>query len=231
MLSNVLIAVRNRRIDEEDDEIIDDGDENGPGEIDTSDFDKMGAKKRAKMEAKAERKQAREIEERNREEQKKKKQAEDLDSQKQRQRELELEKQKEEEEKKLREEQERKDHEEYLKMKAAFSVEEEGYMEGDQDSEENMLQNFVKHIKENKVVILEDVASVFKLKTQSVIDRIQDLIKDGILTGVIDDRGKFIYITEAELKDVAKFIKQRGRISIEELAQSSNQLIHLTTAS
>lgn len=67
------------------------------------------------------------------------------------------------------------------------------------------------------------------MKTQSVIDRIQDLQKDGLLTGVIDDRGKFIYITEDELKDVAKFIKQRGRISIAELAESSNQLIHLVT--
>jgi len=43
----------------------------------------------------------------------------------------------------------------------------------------------------------------------------------------MDDRGKFIYISEEELKAVAKFIKQRGRISIAELAESSNSLIKM----
>lgn len=44
-------------------------------------------------------------------------------------------------------------------------------------------------------------------------------------TGVIDDRGKFIYITPEELAAVANFIRQRGRVSITELAQASNSLI------
>lgn len=43
----------------------------------------------------------------------------------------------------------------------------------------------------------------------------------------MDDRGKFIYISPEELEAVAKFIKQRGRVSIVELAESSNQLINL----
>ena len=43
----------------------------------------------------------------------------------------------------------------------------------------------------------------------------------------MDDRGKFVYVSEEELKDIAKFIKQRGRISIAELAESSNSLIKL----
>ena len=51
---------------------------------------------------------------------------------------------------------------------------------------------------------------------------------DGTLTGVLDDRGKFIYITMDELESVAKFIKQRGRVSIQELAESSNRLVRLT---
>ena len=43
----------------------------------------------------------------------------------------------------------------------------------------------------------------------------------------MDDRGKFIYISEEELKSVANFIKQRGRVSIVELVSSSNRLINL----
>lgn len=45
--------------------------------------------------------------------------------------------------------------------------------------------------------------------------------------GVIDDRGKFISITPEELDSVAQFIRQRGRVSITELAQASNRLINL----
>ena len=49
----------------------------------------------------------------------------------------------------------------------------------------------------------------------------------GLLTGVMDDRGKFIYISEEELLKVKKFIEQRGRVNIAELAKSSNELINL----
>ena len=44
---------------------------------------------------------------------------------------------------------------------------------------------------------------------------------------MVDDRGKFIYISEEELQAVANFIKQRGRVSIVELVSSSNRLINL----
>ncbi|KAH9631686.1 hypothetical protein HF086_014687 [Spodoptera exigua] len=57
--------------------------------------------------------------------------------------------------------------------------------------------------------------------------RITELQSSGELTGVIDDRGKFIYISQKELEDVAKFIRQRGRVSITDLAESSNDLINL----
>jgi len=43
----------------------------------------------------------------------------------------------------------------------------------------------------------------------------------------MDDRGKFIYISEEELKNVAKFIKQRGRVSISDLVENSSSLITL----
>merc|ERR1712147_357823 len=101
----------------------------------------------------------------------------------------------EEEEKRKREEKERKEHEEYLKLKEAFSVEDEGCDAAEEEDEENMLLNFINYIKETKVVKLEDLAAHFKLKTQEAIDRVTTLLADGMITGVIDDRGKFIYIS------------------------------------
>ena len=138
------------------------------------------------------------------------------------------EKRKEEEEKKAKEELEKREYEEYLKMKEAFSVEEEGFEEGEDENQMNLLQEFVRYIKNNKVVVIEDLAAHFKLKTQAAIDRIKDLQKDDILTGVIDDRGKFIFVAPEEMEAVAKFIRQRGRVSIAELAENSNKLINLT---
>lgn len=189
---------------------------------------KIGAKKRAKMEAKAEKKAQREAEERIRQENKKQQQQLDEERRKAEEKERAEEKKKEEEERKAREEKERREHEEYLKMKEAFSVEEEGFEEGELGNEQNLLQEFVNYIKAQKVVVIEDLAAQFKLKTQAAIDRIKDLQNDNILTGVIDDRGKFIYVSPQEMEAVAKFIRQRGRVSIAELAENSNQLINLT---
>jgi len=45
----------------------------------------------------------------------------------------------------------------------------------------------------------------------------------------MDDRGKFIYISEEELQNFAKFIKQRGRVSIAELVENSASFISLST--
>ncbi|XP_044756121.1 DDRGK domain-containing protein 1 [Coccinella septempunctata] len=188
---------------------------------------KIGAKKRAKLEAKAEKKAQREAEERLRSDRKEREKQLDEERKKIEEKERLEAKKKEEEEKRMREEKERREYEEYLKMKEAFSVEEEGFDEDEQD-EQNLLQEFVNYIKNNKVVIIEDLAAHFKLKTQAALDRIKDLQNDNILTGVIDDRGKFIYVSQEEMGAVVKFIKQRGRVSISELVDHSNILINMT---
>merc|ERR1712203_847819 len=77
-----------------------------------------------------------------------------------------------------REEKERKEHEEYLKLKEAFSVEDEGCDAAEEEDEENMLLNFINYIKETRVVKLEDLAAHFKLKTQEAIDRVTTLLAD-----------------------------------------------------
>jgi DDRGK domain-containing protein 1 len=47
------------------------------------------------------------------------------------------------------------------------------------------------------------------------------------LSGVMDDRGKFIYISTEEMKAVAEYIRKEGRVSISHLANSSNQFIDM----
>ena len=160
----------------------------------------VGKKKMQKLQDKAEKKKQREAEQKEREENKKRREALDEQERKEREKEKEEDNRIEEEERLRREEKERKEHEEYLALKAAFSVEEEGCDAGEEGEEENLLLKFINYVKETKVQIkhssrsqskqfcfqvvkLEDLAAHFKLKTQEAIDRVNTLLADGLLTG------------------------------------------------
>lgn len=192
---------------------------------------KVGKKKLLKMEDKAEKKKQREAELLDREARKKRLEKEEQERNLQDAKEQEKEKIQLEEEQRIREEKERKEQEEYDAMKEAFIVDEEGFDEDPEEDQENLLEKFIQYIKDTKVVVLEDLAAHFQMKTDDTIDRVSTLIKEEKLTGVIDDRGKFIFISQEELEAVGKFITQRGRVSISELAENSNRLISLETKS
>jgi len=178
------------------------------------------------LEAKAEKKVKREADLQEREERKKKHDAEEAERKAREDHEKRQEQERLALEKKIAEEKAKKELEEYLKLKQTFGIEEEGFEET-LDDEGATLTQFIEYIKENKVSVLDELALKFKLKTQVIIDRIQSLLEDGSLTGVIDDRGKFIYVSQSELNAVASFIKKRGRVSLTELAEHSNNLIVL----
>ena len=132
----------------------------------------------------------------------------------------------EEEARKLAEEKAKAEEEEFMKWKDLITVEDEGeersVLEG-----EGSLEKFLQYIKMRKVVELEALGSEFQLDAKTIIDRIQDLLKQKTLTGIIDERGKFIYITEEEMNAVKKFIERKGRVSRLDLARESNRLIRL----
>lgn len=189
---------------------------------------KIGAKKQKKLEEKQARRAQREAELEEREERKRMQELREQERQKEEENERLQEQKRDEELRRTKEEQERREEEEYQRLKESFVIEEQGETEelSEQESR-NLLQEFIDYVKTSKVVLLEDLASHFEMRTQDAIARLQDLMAQGFLTGVIDDRGKFIFITPQELDAVAEFIKQRGRVSITELAQASNTLINL----
>uniref|UniRef100_A0A7N2M9L1 DDRGK domain-containing protein 1 n=1 Tax=Quercus lobata TaxID=97700 RepID=A0A7N2M9L1_QUELO len=117
---------------------------------------------------------------------------------------------------------------EFEKWKGEISIDAEGTTENEvQDGNQDMLSHFVEYIKNHKCVQLEDIAAEFKLRTQECINRITSLESMGRLSGVMDDRGKYIYISQEEMKAVADYIKRQGRVSISHLASKSNQFIDL----
>ncbi|XP_022139715.1 DDRGK domain-containing protein 1 [Momordica charantia] len=117
---------------------------------------------------------------------------------------------------------------EFDKWKGEFSVDAEGTTEAEvEGGNQDLLSAFVEYVKSHKCVQLEDLAAEFKLRTQECINRITSLESMGRLSGVMDDRGKYIYISKEEMQAVADYIKRQGRVSISHLASKSNQFIDL----
>lgn len=128
----------------------------------------------------------------------------------------------------LAKEEARKEQAEYDNWKHLISVEDTGDVAvTDAFDDPALLQRFCDYVKSEKVVVLEDIAAEFDLRTEAVIDRLTKLEESGNLTGFFDDRGKFIYVSMAEMEQVARFIQKRGRISIQELAVECSKILRL----
>lgn len=194
---------------------------------DESPLKKVGKKKEAKMQMKEEKRQQRQAEEERRE-QKRLKEEKQMEEQKEKEAEREeAERQMALEEEKIRQERAKKEEEEYQQWKQMISVESKGTILEENQQKEAKIEDFIKYIQQRKVVMLEDLAAEFEMKTMDAIEFIERLDKEGRLSGLVDDRGKFIHVTKEEMEKVAKFIIRKGRVSIEDIARESNKLINL----
>ena len=117
----------------------------------------------------------------------------------------EREKKREEDEKKeedllirLKMEQQMKEEEILNQWKSEFTIAESG--EDNLDfTNENLIEDFLNYINIRKVVSLEDLSGEFKISSSDLVERLQQFEKQGRICGIIDDRGKYIYLTEKEL--------------------------------
>ncbi|KAL8272857.1 hypothetical protein Esti_003244 [Eimeria stiedai] len=147
---------------------------------------------------------------------------------------------KEAEEERLAEEKRKKEQEEYEEWKKAFEVEAEGELEVSPEKEAQELERFLAFIRMRKAVDLEEIAAEFGLKTkagaatawcvdvQDCVKRIESLREEGRLCGVLDDRGRFLCLTDDELQKVAAALKSQGRFSKEtDLVHVCNRIIRL----
>jgi hypothetical protein len=120
---------------------------------------------------------------------------------------------------------------EFEKWREQMAVESGGTVADELAAEsQGLLAEFVDHIKARKIVVLEELAAQFGLRASEAVSRVRGLESMGRLTGVMDDRGKFIYVSTEEMEKVAAFINAKGRVSIAELAGRSDELIALTPA-
>lgn len=129
-------------------------------------------------------------------------------------------------EKKSRDDKEKKEQEEFEKWKEMFTVEAEGVEDGG-SADSAPVERFVEYIKVRKVVNLEDLAADFHMRTSAAIDRLKELERIGRISGIFDDRGKFVYITVEEMAGVAEWLKNKGRINRADLVAACNKLVRI----
>ena len=109
-----------------------------------------------------------------------------------------------------------------------FTVEGEGTVEQEiQQESQGLLQEFIDHIVERKVVVLEELAAEFGLRTQDVVSRVQALESMGRITGVMTIA---VYLRPSGGDaEVAEYINSKGRVSISDLAKKSNEFVKMKT--
>nr|CAD2136046.1 unnamed protein product [Meloidogyne enterolobii] len=135
--------------------------------------------------------------------------------------------------KKEKEEKEKQEREDYLKFKESFNISEQGFdnENNEEDDPTEFTSKLLEYLRKRKVVHVDQVSSNFNLKPDVTIERINSLLEEKLITGVFDDRGLFIFISPEELNNVAKFITQRGRVALSEIAENSSKLISFVTPS
>ena len=126
--------------------------------------------------------------------------------------------------KKVKEEQKKKEDDIYNQWKDQIKIGEEGEEKMD-FSNEKIINEFLDYIKIRKVISLEDLSGTFKLSPNDLVEKLNFFEKEGRILGIIDDRGKYIYITEKEMSMIEKMFLNRGRINKKDFIKECNRLI------
>lgn len=129
--------------------------------------------------------------------------------------------------KKIKADQEKKENDVFNQWKDTFQVAEEGEQNLDSNNED-LINEFINYIKLRKVVSLEDLSGQFKIHPNELVERLKVLEANGRICGIVDDRGKYIYLTEKEINSLLKIFMNRGRISKTELIKECNKIIRFT---
>ncbi|GFE55905.1 DDRGK domain [Babesia ovis] len=162
----------------------------------------LTAKQRKKQELKeAKRRQRVLIEEERREKEKLKQERQD-----------EIEKRREEKEKQRQEEEAKRAEDarkEYMDIVSSFVVENEGQI---QDHGQLNVDDFISFVVQKKMTSIAELAAKFDLQHKEVAERLNDLEVQGRLFGLLDERGRYLYISDSEMDALDNYINKSGRI-------------------
>lgn len=75
------------------------------------------------------------------------------------------------------------------------------------------------------VLVLQDTARALGVTVEQLVLVMEEQQRSNAISGVFDDRGRYIFIAEEHFAAIARFMRQRGRVSISELCRECNRLI------
>ncbi|XP_955202.1 uncharacterized protein TA04935 [Theileria annulata] len=162
----------------------------------------LTAKQRKRQEIKEERRRLKALEDEEREERRKllAKKQEQIEAKR-----LEREALMEEQERKKREEEEKA----YQELVSTFVVESEGTIS---ETNQYTVDDFIDYIVSKKLSNVEELSARFSLKASEVIKRIQELEDQNKIFGLLDDQGRYVYITDDEAESVISYLKSKGKL-------------------
>jgi len=127
--------------------------------------------------------------------------------------------QEEEKQREKAEEMRREEDAVYSKWKDSFQVLAKGEIANTKVSLGSQITELAK---QKRFLTLEEISNKFDVNTKEARTSIQELVSNGTLTGIFDDQGKFIYITEDELDQLASQLNERGRFEATTVARICN---------
>lgn len=128
---------------------------------------------------------------------------------------------------KLREERIRKANEEYAQWSGQIEVQEVGEAPAASEEAARLRVAVKDAVTRDKVTVLDTLSRSLDTPVAKIVSCVEELISRDEVPGVFDDRGKFIRITPDEFNAVAKFVRQRGRVSLAELVRECGRLISM----
>jgi hypothetical protein len=84
------------------------------------------------------------------------------------------------------------------------------------------VQEWIDEMKDRRTVLTTEIATSFELPEEKVVQRIQELIKEGRVAGVMEGNSRFIFIAEDELHSIAESLIERGVLSLSDVAAVCN---------
>ncbi|CAM9552566.1 unnamed protein product [Ectocarpus fasciculatus] len=97
------------------------------------------------------------------------------------------------------------------------------------------LRRLKSYILDHKVSSLEDLEVELSLPSEDIVAKIEELEARGDFTGIlVDDArgsssgGSFVRVGEGEMRALAAFINERGRLTLAEVAAKANRVLHLS---
>jgi hypothetical protein len=126
----------------------------------------------------------------------------------------------------LRAEKRQREEEDYKKWIGHIEVAEKGEI-GAADAVEQSLRTYLMETApvESKLLVLEDAARRHAVSVEKLVKILNEMLASGSISGVFDDRGKFVFVTDAEYDAISKFIRNRGRVSVTELVRECNRIV------